>query len=228
MSDAMQPHRQQPTRLHRPWDSPGKNTGVGCRFLLQYRKVKSELAQSCPTRPHGLQPTMLLRPWDFPGKSTGVGCHCLLQACDVLQKIYSYYWIWLFNERSCHYLHMVFYFFIFFSYGFLNFLCTKWSFVLNASMHLFKIYYEKRKYSSWSELWSLFLSINLTFETVVKSLHLVLEAHACNFASVAAMLAFFYSDPYACKWKSLSRVQHFVTPWAIQFMEFSRPEYWNG
>ena len=121
-----------------------------------------------------------------------------------------------------------FFIFLFFSYGFLNFLCTKWSFVLNASMHLFKIYYEKRKYSSWSELWSLFLSINLTFETVVKSLHLVLEAHACNFASVAAMLAFFYSDPYACKWKSLSHVQHFVTPWAIQFMEFSRPEYWNG
>ena len=41
----------QPTRLPRPWDSPGKNTGVGCRFLLQYMKVKSEseVAQSCPT-----------------------------------------------------------------------------------------------------------------------------------------------------------------------------------
>ena len=47
----MQPHRQQPTRLRRPWDSPGKNTGVGCHFLLQCRKVKSEteVAQSCPT-----------------------------------------------------------------------------------------------------------------------------------------------------------------------------------
>ena len=41
----------QPTRLPRPWDSPGKNTGVGCHFLLQYMKVKSknEVAQSCPT-----------------------------------------------------------------------------------------------------------------------------------------------------------------------------------
>ena len=38
----MQPHRQKPTRLPRPWDSPGKNTGVGCHFLLQYMKVKSE------------------------------------------------------------------------------------------------------------------------------------------------------------------------------------------
>ena len=47
----MQPHRQQPTRLHHPWDSPGKNTGVGCHFLLQCMKVKSEseVAQSCPT-----------------------------------------------------------------------------------------------------------------------------------------------------------------------------------
>ena len=51
MSDSVRPHRQQPTRLPCPWDSPGKNTGVGCRFLLQCMKVKSvsEVAQSCPT-----------------------------------------------------------------------------------------------------------------------------------------------------------------------------------
>ena len=44
-------HSRQPTRLPRPQDSPGKNTGVGCHFLLQCRKVKSEseVAQSCPT-----------------------------------------------------------------------------------------------------------------------------------------------------------------------------------
>ena len=71
-------HRRQPTRLPCPWDSPDKNTGVGCHFLLQCMKVKSEseVAQLCPIQqPHGLQPTKLLRPWDFPGKSTGVGCH---------------------------------------------------------------------------------------------------------------------------------------------------------
>ena len=47
----MRPHRQQPARLPCPWDSPGKNTGVGCHFLLQCMKVKSEseVAQSCPT-----------------------------------------------------------------------------------------------------------------------------------------------------------------------------------
>ena len=70
-----------PTRLPCPWDSPGKNTGVDCHFLLQCMKVKSEsevkvrrsVVSDC-SWPHGLQPTRLPRPWDFPGKSTGVGC----------------------------------------------------------------------------------------------------------------------------------------------------------
>ena len=71
MSNSVWPHRWQPTRLHRPWDSPGKNTGVGCHFLLQCRKVKSEseVAQSCPT---------LCDPMDcsLPGSSV----HGILQA----------------------------------------------------------------------------------------------------------------------------------------------------
>ena len=54
MANSVRPHRQQPTRLPRPWDSPGKNTGVGCHFsnafhaFLQCVKVKSEseVAQS--------------------------------------------------------------------------------------------------------------------------------------------------------------------------------------
>ena len=51
MSDSVRPHKRQPTRLPRPRDSPGKNTGVGCHFLLQCMKVKSESedAQSCLT-----------------------------------------------------------------------------------------------------------------------------------------------------------------------------------
>ena len=51
MSNSVWPHRQQPTRFPCPWDSPGKNTGVGCHLLLQYMRVKSEseVAQSCPT-----------------------------------------------------------------------------------------------------------------------------------------------------------------------------------
>ena len=58
------PHRRLPTRLPHPWDSPGKNTGVGCHFLLQCMKVKteSEVAQLCLT---------LSNPLDFclPGSS---------------------------------------------------------------------------------------------------------------------------------------------------------------
>ena len=51
MSDSVQPRRWQPNRLPCPWDFPGKNTGVGCHFLLQCMKVKSEseVAQLCPT-----------------------------------------------------------------------------------------------------------------------------------------------------------------------------------
>ena len=71
VSDSVRPHRWQPTRLPRPWDSPGKNTGVGCHFLLQCMKVKSErqVTQSCPT---------LCDPMDCspPGSST----HGIFQA----------------------------------------------------------------------------------------------------------------------------------------------------
>ena len=90
MSDSVRPHRQQPTRLPRPWDSPGKNTGVGCHFLLRCMKLKSEseVAQSCLTLSdlmdcsltgssvHGI----------FQARGTGVGCHCLLRVLIILYK----------------------------------------------------------------------------------------------------------------------------------------------
>ena len=77
-----------PARLLHPWDFPGKSTKVGCHFLLQCMKVKSEseVVQSCPTLRDPMdwmKPFRFLRPWDFPGKSTGVGCHFLLW-CFVL------------------------------------------------------------------------------------------------------------------------------------------------
>ena len=49
MSDSVRPHRWQPTRLRRPWDSPGKNSGVGCHFLLPCIKVKVKSLSKCPT-----------------------------------------------------------------------------------------------------------------------------------------------------------------------------------
>ena len=64
MSNSVQPHKWQPTRLPHPSDSPGKNTGVGCHFLLQCVKVKSEreVTQSCSTLcvPMDCSPTRLL------------------------------------------------------------------------------------------------------------------------------------------------------------------------
>ena len=79
---SVRPHRWQPARLPRPWDSPGKNTGVVAISFSNARKCKvkvKSLSVSDSLQPHGLQPTRLLHPWDFPGKSTGVGCHHLLR-----------------------------------------------------------------------------------------------------------------------------------------------------
>ena len=93
----VRPHRRQHTRLPRPWDSPGKNTGVGCHFLLQSMKVKSEseVAQSCPT---------LCDPMDcsLPGSSVygifqarvlELGCHCLLHF-QALGESYAKLFCW--------------------------------------------------------------------------------------------------------------------------------------
>ena len=79
----MRSHIQRPTRLPRPWDSPGKNTGVGCHFLFQCMKVKSEseVTQSCPTAsdPMDCSPPGSSIHGIFPSKSTGVGWHCLFR-----------------------------------------------------------------------------------------------------------------------------------------------------
>ena len=71
IANSVQPQRQQPTRLPHPWDSPGKNTGVGCHFLLQCMKVKSEseVAQLCPA---------LRNPMDC--SLTGSSIHGIFQA----------------------------------------------------------------------------------------------------------------------------------------------------
>ena len=81
MSNSARPHRRQPTRFPCPWNSPGKNTGVGCHFPLQCMKVKneSEVAQACLTLSDPMDcssPGSSIQ--DFPGKRTGVGCHRLL------------------------------------------------------------------------------------------------------------------------------------------------------
>ena len=83
MSDSVRPQRRQPTRLPRTWDSPGKNTGVGCHFLLQCMKVKSEseVTQLCPT---------LRDPMDFslPGSSV----HGIFQVTILEWAAISFSW----------------------------------------------------------------------------------------------------------------------------------------
>ena len=85
MSDSVRPHRRQPTRLPRPWDSPGKNTGMGCHFLLQHRKVKSEseVAQSCLTLSNPLDcslPGSSIH-WIFQARVLEWGASSVTQSC---------------------------------------------------------------------------------------------------------------------------------------------------
>ena len=92
MSDSVRPHTRQHTRLPCPWDSPGKNTGVGCHFLLQCMKVKSEseVTQSCPTLSDCMNCSL-----------TGSSVHGIFQARVVewgaiaFSEIYIYIYIYL-------------------------------------------------------------------------------------------------------------------------------------
>ena len=93
MSNSMWPHRWQPTRLRHLWDSPGKNTGVGCHFLLQCMKVKSEneVSQSCLT---------LSNPMDcsLPGSSIhGIFQARILEWVDIA---FSNAWKWKVKVKS--------------------------------------------------------------------------------------------------------------------------------
>ena len=79
------PHRRQPTRLCQPWDSPGKNTGVGCHFLLQCMKVKSEseVAQSRPILRDPMD-------WSLPGSSIHEIFQARVLEWVVVGRIYIY------------------------------------------------------------------------------------------------------------------------------------------
>ena len=107
MSDSVRPHRQ-PTRLPCPWDSPGKNTGVGCHCLLRLNFILWGKWGICESVCYFLRfyfklfwwmwsifccsVTMscltLLRPLlDFSGKNTGVDCHFLLLGIFLTQGL---------------------------------------------------------------------------------------------------------------------------------------------
>ena len=102
MSNSVRSHRRQPTKLPHPWDSPGKNNGVGCHFLLQCRKVKSEseVAQLCPT---------LSDPMDYslPGSSIHVIFQARVLEWDAIafeaNENYGLGW----RQMICSALHML-------------------------------------------------------------------------------------------------------------------------
>ena len=105
VSDSVWLHRRQPTRLPRPWDSPGKNSGVGCHFLLQRMKVKSEseVTQPCPTLSNPMDCSLpgssvhgfsrqeywsrVPLPSLWPHRGSPKFCSCMLQTVG--------FWFWL-------------------------------------------------------------------------------------------------------------------------------------
>ena len=103
----MQPQRWQPTRLPHPWDSPGKNTGVGCHFLLQCMKVKSEseAAQSCltPSDPMDCReapPSMGFSRQEYWSGVPLPSNHVNLQSSHHTEKNCNYVWWWILTSLT--------------------------------------------------------------------------------------------------------------------------------
>ena len=105
MSDSLRSHRRQPTRLPHPWDFPGKNTEVGCHFLLQCVKVKSLSHIRLFTTPWTAAYQAPL-PKGFSRQDTGVGCHLYVKFSEIAYG--QYYVIQLIllmrpmRFRECH------------------------------------------------------------------------------------------------------------------------------
>ena len=137
MSNCVQPHRRQPTRLLCPWDCPGKKwvglSGVGCHFLLQRMKVKSEreVAQSCPTPSDPMDsaashtiPTNPVPSPQVPPTSFRVLSHSLF--------FHLYYCKWI-SVACVHPLAL--YWVIPFSYWFISILCILMDFISFSHLH---------------------------------------------------------------------------------------------
>ena len=130
MSDSVRPHRRQPTRLPRPLDSPGKNTGVHCHFLLQCMKVKSEseVAQSCPT----LSDPMDCSP---PGSSV----HGILQARGLEWAAIAFSC----HHSKCHYLFSLL-------WVLMSYWCQRFHYLLKGHIFFYKYHFDS------SDLWTIY------------------------------------------------------------------------
>ena len=150
MSDSVWPHRWQPTRLPRPWDSPGNNTGARWHFLLQCMKVKSEseVTQSCPTLSD-------LMDCSLPGSSI----HGIFQG-----RVLEWGAIAFSGQRYHHSLILTAFSFLSLMIAILKFLITKWLKTQSSistwsiSETMVKLSLRHRCYSVW--LHNFYLSLN--------------------------------------------------------------------
>ena len=248
MSDSVRPHRRQPTRLPRPWDSPGKNTGVGCHFLLQCMKVKSEseVAQSCLT---------LATPWTAAYQAppsmgfsrqeywSGVPLPSPGNIFRTIQYDRLHYWPQFFTHFCIHnFWHVTLGFFP------LTLGSAMWLTLANWLRQIWSVSVQKVKvlvaYSC--------LTLCNPMDPPGSSAHGILQTRILEW--VAFLFSRESSWPRDRTWvsctagrfftvwaprkpivkvKSLSRVRLFVTPWTIAYqappsMGFSRQEYWSG
>ena len=226
VSDSVQPLWRQPTRLPRPWDSPGKNTGVGCHFLLQRMKVKSEseVAQLCPT---------FVTPWTTTGQAS-----LSIANSRSLLKLMSIESMMPFNHLiHCHLLLLLPSTFpnirVFSDELVLYIRWPKyWSFNFNIS--------PSNEYSGLIA----FRMGRLDLFKVQGTLKSLLQHHS-SILSILRHSAFFIvqlSYPSVTTGKTIESesesevaqsVQLFATPWTVAHqvppsMGFSRQEYWSG
>ena len=188
MSDSVRPHRRQPTRLPRPWDSPGKNTGVGCHFFLQWMKVKSEseVAQSCPT---------LCDPMDcsLPGSSIhGIFQERVLKWAAIaisIMSIFSGY----FRDFSLALSHAILMCLnsIFFIFLMFEFHCSSWIFELLTSWNLENIRLALLEIFPTLNLWLGNSHLNLKAWSFLTVLWCSAYSYSVHFLYVSFCLCFF-------------------------------------
>ena len=158
----MQPHRRQPTKLPRPWDSPGKSTRVGCHFLLQCMKVKSEseVAQLCPTLSHPMDCSLLgfsvhgifqarVQEWGavaFSGVVARKVYVILILSLYVTCLFFPSFWIFFLSTKFWNFLIMYFE-------------VSPFTFILLA---IRRIFYQ---YAHALQFWDLFCVVSLPSET---------------------------------------------------------------
>ena len=205
MSNSVRPHRWQPTRLPHPWDSPGKNTGVGCHCLLQCMKLKSEseAAQSCPTPIYPMDCSL-------PGSSV----HGIFQA-----RVLEWGAI-AFSSLPPRFCLLQILYFQQWPASWASDVCISTCQLDRPMGHLPGPSHSKYSECSW--IWPLYIDTKLNLRDrilckVEKNSFIALSGRGGHSWLVVVWLL-------SCIWLLLL----LLACWAPQSMEFSRQEYWSG